>query len=120
MSKSHRLGNQGEAMARSFLEMCGYTCLDQQYRKQTGEIDLIVRRGDTIVFVEVKTRGPRALAPPEDWVDAKKQSRMVATSRHWMYDNDLKGVCEFRFDVVGIEFFGLDQGMKINHLAGII
>lgn len=120
MSESHKLGRRGEAMACSFLEMCGYTCLAKQYRKQGGEIDLIVRRGDEVVFVEVKTRGPGSLAPPEFWVDDKKISRLRKTAQHWIFETPLNGTCDFRFDVVGIQFFGNNQGMNIHHLAGIL
>lgn len=119
MSKGHKLGRWGEDMARHFLEMCGYLCLQQQYRKPGGEIDLIVRRGYVLVFVEVKTRGAKSLAPPESWVDGRKIARLKQTARHWLLENPMKGIHEYRFDVVAVEFHGDDRGMKIRHLAGI-
>ena len=120
MAQSHKLGNWGEEMARSFLEMCGYVCLEQQYRKQSGELDLVVRRADEVVFVEVKTRGPNSLGPPEAWVDAKKISHLKQTARHWISENPQERPCNFRFDVVAVKFLGHDRGMNIRHLAGAI
>ena len=119
MPKSHQLGSWGEDMARHFLEMCGYYCLHQQYRKPGGEIDLIVRRGQVLVFVEVKTRGLNSLASPESWVDGRKIARMKKTARHWLSENPKQGIVEYRFDVVAVEFHGDDRGMAIRHLAGI-
>ncbi len=119
MGQSHQLGRWGEDMARHFLEMCGYVCLQQQYRKPGGEIDLIVHRGHKLVFVEVKTRGPNSLASPESWVDGRKISRMKQMARHWLADNRVQGIREYRFDVVAVEFHGDDRGMTLRHLAGI-
>ncbi len=119
MPKSHQLGRWGEDMARNFLEMCGYVCLQQQYRKPGGEIDLIVRRDHVLVFVEVKTRGPKSLAPPESWVDQRKITRMKQMARHWLAENPMQGIGEYRFDVVAVQFHGDDRGMAVRHLAGI-
>ena len=120
MSKSHQLGNWGESMALKFLEMCGFHCLGQQYRKQTGEIDLIVRRGQDIVFVEVKTRGPGSLAAPEAWINDLKISRIKKTARHWILDNPLSEPVNFRFDVISVDFSGHNRGVNIRHFSGII
>ncbi len=120
MSKGHQLGVWGESQAQSFLEMCGYTCLEQRYRRQCGEIDLIVRRGNTIAFVEVKARGPRSVASPEAWVTRQKLTRMKQTARHWLADNRPSGPCNFRFDVIAIEFNGEDNGLVLRHLAGVL
>ncbi len=119
MSQSHQLGRRGEDIARIFLEMCGYNCLEQRYRKQSGEIDLIVQRDNYLIFVEVKTRGRGSLAPPESWVDGRKIGRMKQTARHWIAENPVKGPCIFRFDVVALEFDGEDRGLVLRHLAGI-
>ena len=119
MSKSHQLGNWGEEIALSFLEICGYVCLEKRYRKQTGEIDLIVRRDREIVFVEVKTRASGSMAPPEAWINGLKISRMKKTARHWIFENAPTGVCNFRFDAISVEFSGHNRGMNVRHFTGI-
>ncbi len=119
MSKSHQLGRWGESFALSFLEMCGYTSLQNNYRKQGGEIDLIVRRGNTVVFVEVKTRGCGRLARPEAWVDRRKLYRMRKTARLWLQDNPGLGTLNFRFDVVAVEFSGSGSGVEVRHLEAV-
>ncbi len=119
MYKCHQLGQWGEAVALNFLEMCGYSSLEQRYRRQCGEIDLIVQRGDTIVFVEVKARGARSLAPPEAWVDGRKLSRMRQTARRWLAENRSHGPYNYRFDVIAVEFNGENKGMVVRHLVGV-
>ncbi len=120
MSKSYQLGVWGESQALSFLEMCGYSCLAQRYRRRCGELDLIVKKNSTIVFVEVKTRGPHSLAPPEAWVSAQKLSRMKQTARHWLADNGLEKGVTYRFDVIAIEFDGENDGLVLRHLTEVI
>jgi putative endonuclease len=120
LSKSHQLGCWGEKIALGFLEMCGYTLLQQRYRRQSGEIDLILRREDILVFVEVKTRGRKSPAPPEAWVDGRKIARMKRTALHWLTENPLDGPCHYRFDVVAVEFGGEDRGVVLRHLSGIV
>lgn len=120
MSQSYQLGLWGESLALSFLEFCGYTCLHQRYRRQCGELDLIVRRENLILFVEVKTRGPRCLAPAESWVNKQKLHRMRQTARHWLADNRPTGPCDFRFDVIAIDFNGENMGAEVRHLPGVV
>ena len=120
MSRNHQLGLWGESQALSYLEFCGFTCLQQRYRRQCGELDLIVRRENLILFVEVKTRGPRSLAPAESWVTQQKLARMRQTARHWLVDNRPAGPCDFRFDVIAIEFHGENMGVELRHLPGVV
>ncbi len=106
-------------MALRFLEMCGYECLDRRFRRQCGEIDLIVRHGEMVVFVEVKTRGQNSPAPPEAWVGKQKLFRMRQTARHWLAQCSLGGACHFRFDVVAVKFSGEGRGMELKHFVGV-
>jgi putative endonuclease len=119
MARGHRLGRWGEAVARSFLEACGYRCLAQGYRRPGGELDLVVGKGDLLVFVEVKTRGPGALAAPEAWVTGRKLRLLKRMARLWLSENPQPHVREFRFDVVAITTGGRGRGAVLRHLTGI-
>lgn len=119
MAQGHHLGRWGEAVARSFLEFRGYRCLAQGYRRPGGELDLVVVRGDLLVFVEVKTRGPGAPAAPEAWVTARKLGLLRRMARLWLSENPQPQVREYRFDVVAITTGGQDRGAVLRHLTGV-
>ena len=71
------LGAAGEERAAAHLRRRGYRIVARNVRAGGVEIDVIARRGGTIVFVEVKTRRGRRLGPPEQAVDARKRARLV-------------------------------------------
>ena len=120
MSHGHVMGEWAEAIAQQFLEKCGYRCLCRRFRRPGGEIDLVMRRGDLLVFVEVKLRGRNSPAPAEFWVHQRQLQRLRRLARIWMADNGgcLAGGC--RFDLVAIDFGGEEDGMVLRHLVGIV
>ena len=120
MSASHRLGDLGEELAARFLESCGYRLLDRRYRRPGGEIDLVLRRGDVIVFVEVKTRGARSPAPAECWLTDRQLSRLRRLARRWLCEHKPQGWRGCRFDLVAIDHRGEENGLRLRHLAGIV
>lgn len=119
MSKSHRLGQWGENTARVFLELCGYRCVGQRYRRPGGEIDLIMREGTTLVFVEVKTRGAGSLAPADAWLSQGQLRRLRRTALQWLTEHEGQAPGDLRFDLVAIEYGGAGEGGSIHHLTGI-
>ena len=74
MSKNKSLGDQGEEIAVNELEKQGYTIVDRNFRKKYGEIDIIAKKGDTVTFVEVKTRVNTSMGLPREAVNLKKQN----------------------------------------------
>lgn len=119
MSNSARRGRWGEHAAEVFLELCGYRCLDRRYRRPGGEIDLVMRSGQTLVFVEVKTRGPDALAPAEAWLSRTQQRRLRRMAVRWLHENDPCPAAALRFDLVAVTAGDADHGAAIRHLPGI-
>lgn len=95
-------GRLGELEAAKFLERNGYRVLERNYRCKYGEIDLVARDGQTIVFVEVKTRGSGLFGGPTESVDARKQRKILLTSQFYIESNRLVDA-DLRFDVVGVE-----------------
>lgn len=95
------LGGEGERLAARYLKRKGYRFLMYNYRVRGGEIDVIVCRGDLLVFVEVKTRTSDEYAAPHQQVTAQKQHRLTRAARAYLrhYGMDQPRV---RFDVVSI------------------
>ena len=103
------MGRAGEQKATKYLKKLGYKILEKNYTTHLGEIDIIVKDGETIVFVEVKTRKDDLYGLPSQAVNYKKQEKYFAVATEYLVKNKLTdAVC--RFDVVEI------CQEKINHI----
>lgn len=91
-------GAQAEQHAAEFLQRRGLTLLHQNYRCRHGEIDLIMRDGATLVFVEVRLRSRSDYGGPAASIGATKQSRLVRTAEHYL--STLRHTPPCRFDAV--------------------
>ena len=95
------LGAAGEDAAAAFLKKSGFTILSRNYTCRRGEIDIIALDGRIVCFIEVKTRGPDPLLPPERNVTPAKKRRIRSVARHYLQSRRLlDSVC--RFDVVSV------------------
>lgn len=94
-------GRWGEDLAAAHYERNGYSVVDRNWRSPTGELDLIVRRGQLFVFSEVKTRRSDRFGPAAAAVGPDKQRRIRQLAIEWIRANDLHHV-DIRFDVVAI------------------
>jgi putative endonuclease len=109
-------GSWGEALALRYLRDNRYTPVAMGYRSRYGEIDLIVKNKQYIVFVEVKVRKNDRFAEAREFVDLKKQSRLRKTAAIWLSGNDTG--LQPRFDVIEIYAPYGTETVKptINHL----
>jgi putative endonuclease len=97
-----RLGTRGESLACRFLRRNGYKILYRNFRGRTGgEIDVVCRDRDTLVFVEVKTRTREDFGRPLDAVDRDKRKRISRGGLAWLRLLDNPDIL-FRFDVVEV------------------
>ncbi|HEX3818016.1 MAG TPA: YraN family protein [Chthoniobacterales bacterium] len=97
-----RLGTRGEKMAARFLRRAGFKVLYRNFRgSHGGEIDLVCREGETLVFVEVKTRTREDFGRPLAAVDRRKQRRISLGAFAWLRLLGNPDV-SFRFDVVEV------------------
>ena len=98
-----RIGRFGEVVAGRWLRLeAGCRILRRNYRaRDGGELDLVVRDGDTLAFVEVKTRTSLAYGRPALAVDAEKQALIIRGARGWLSLLGWPELC-FRFDVVEV------------------
>ncbi len=95
------LGRQGEELAASHLKQLGMTILDRNYRQKIGEIDIIARDGECLVFVEVKTRKSTRFGAPAEAVTLKKQQQISRTAMVYLSRKQLPD-CPIRFDVAAV------------------
>jgi putative endonuclease len=112
-------GVWGEQLAEAVLLACGYTCEDRRFRTGGGEIDLVVRRGPVLAFVEVKTRRADGVAPPESFIDAGKRRRVRRAAVAWLAAHPGQGAPQVRFDVVAVVHHGVGAGVDIRHLTDV-
>lgn len=94
-------GKEGEKIAAAYLKKKGYSIIEQNYRCPIGEIDIIARDKNELVFVEVKTRKSCALGYPEQAVGIKKQKKMSRLALWYLQEKKMNGSCA-RFDIVAI------------------
>jgi putative endonuclease len=94
------LGDKGEGFAAGFLRKKGYKILEQNYKTRIGEIDIIAMDGETLVFVEVKTRESLNYGRPFESVTVYKRKKISNVAM--LYLKRLKSVPPCRFDVVSI------------------
>ncbi|WP_166825213.1 YraN family protein [Thalassoroseus pseudoceratinae] len=99
---SRWLGDRGERRAARFLRKQGLKIVARQYRNRFGEIDIIARDADRLVFVEVKTWRAAEGGSPSDAVDLDKQRRLSRSAAAYLKRRGLYGRQPVRFDVVGI------------------
>ncbi len=95
------LGAHGEAQAAEWYEAHGYEVIERNWRCREGELDLIVRRGRSLVFVEVKTRTTDRFGTPAEAVTWAKQRRLRTLAMRYLEATGTRSG-SLRFDVVAI------------------
>ena len=95
------LGKEGEEIAIRFLKKNGYKIIERNYVCKMGEMDIIAREKDTLVFVEVKTRTSTAFGPPQLAVNSAKQRQLSKVALYFLKEKQLEDM-KARFDVVAI------------------
>jgi len=113
---SRKRGEWGEHIALDYLQKRGYDLLESGFRCRFGEIDLILKDKNFLIFAEVKTRKNADFAHAREFVSRSKQKKIIATANYWL----LKRPTELqpRFDV--IEVYAPDgvltKSPEINHI----
>jgi putative endonuclease len=118
------LGKQGEDAGVAYLERRGYTILARNWRTRSGELDIVARDGEWLVFVEVRTRrvgrgaaGP-ALGSPEESVTPRKQLKLIAMAEAYLFE--LPWIGPWRIDVIALELRTDDTIARLNHLRDAV
>ena len=109
------IGSYGEDLALDYLNKINYKFLTRNFRNKNGEIDLIVKDSDIIVFVEVKSRYSYHFGLPCESVTYFKQKQILNISKYFLFKNKLlKYNC--RYDVIEIYFNKNDNTYFIEHI----
>ena len=96
-----RRGERGEQAAANYLAAHGYEILARNFRTRTGELDIVAKDGETVVFVEVKTRQNKVFGTAAQAVDYRKQQKIIHTAQKFLLKHRLFGT-SCRFDVIEI------------------
>ena len=96
------IGTEYETMACEYLIQQGYQILQRNFRCRQGEIDVIAKENEYLVFVEVKYRRSGQDGDPAEAVDARKQARILHTARYYMAFHHMPENTPCRFDVVAV------------------
>lgn len=105
-------GDIGENIAKNYLIKKGANILESKYKIKTGEIDIIARLDNELVFIEVKSRSNLKFGYPSEAVNNRKIKKIVDTSKYYILRNNLYNT-PIRFDVIEIY---LNEN-KINHIV---
>jgi putative endonuclease len=114
MSRSQKLGRSGEDASLEFLRKKNYEILHRGFRFHRAEIDIIARDGETLVFIEVKTRRRWEHGLPEESVTPAKQRQIRRVAEAYLALNSLPDV-PCRFDILSL-YFRETRGYEVHHI----
>ena len=111
------MGGYGEACAARRLVEQGMVVLDRNWRCELGEVDLVLRDGEVLVFCEVKTRASAAYGAPVEAVTPAKVQRLRRLAARWMAERGVR-VREVRIDLVGVRLDRTGED-RVEHVRGV-
>lgn len=111
------VGAYGERVAVAHLVAAGMVILERNWRCPAGELDIVARDGDTVVFCEVKTRTGTGYGSPLEAVTARKAARLRRLAAAWLHERDLR-VPDIRIDLVGV-LRPRRGAAQVEHVRGV-
>lgn len=111
------VGQYGEQVAARWLVERGLVLLDRNWRCRQGEIDLVLRDGNVLVFCEVKTRSSTRFGHPLESVRPDKGARLRRLAATWLHEHDVHAP-EVRIDLVGV-LLGDRGAAEVAHVRGV-
>lgn len=111
-------GNYGEDLACNYLKKQGYKILERNFRIRGGEIDIVAKDGDTLVFVEVKTRFSHEFGEPADAMTYWKINALLKTAQFYILKSRW-GDKEYRLDFISVDFSYDPQNPQIELIRNI-
>ena len=115
-----RTGARGEGIAREYLKSKGYDFVASNFRCPLGEIDIIAREGERLVFVEVRTRrSPGWYGSPEESISKRKRDKLVATAETYIQSYDTPPE-DWRIDLISVRVDSRGAIMLVEHMENAI
>lgn len=114
--KTQSFGKSGEEEAEKFLKRLGYKVLAKNFHSRFGEIDIIAKDEDTIVFVEVKSRTSTLFGSPSEAIGKKKLQGIIKTAEYYLLLHN-HGNADIRYDA--IEVMVENGEVRFNHIKNI-
>ena len=116
MKHNQKIGKWGEEAVAAYLSERGYQIIARNARTPYGEIDIVAKQADITIFVEVKTRTSNKMGLPEESVNLRKQTHMLACAEHYAAEN---AIDHWQIDVIAVEGkVGVEP--KITHFENAI
>lgn len=120
ITQKRKLGDLGEEVAEKYLKRFGYKILGRNYNRKWGELDIVARLKNAIVFVEVKSKKKGAGFMPAQNVTFHKQQRLIRAAHSWLVENKIPPDVAWQIDVLVVEL-DEDNGLhKIEHLKNTV
>ena len=122
VSKKRQFGDIGEGLARDYLTTKGYKVIESNYWKPWGEIDLVTRKGDRIVFFEVKTRDARNISAfsPEQSVNHSKRMKLQRTCETYLAERNCPQDQEWQIDVLALSIVRESEMFHVEHFENVV
>ncbi len=110
MAEKHDIGKRGEKIASGHLTSLGYEILETNWQSNHQEVDIIAKKDDILVIVEVKARSTKFFGEPEAFVTKPKQRMLIKAANHYITQNKLD--LEVRFDIISVLFKNDKHSLK--------
>ena len=122
-TEKRKFGDVGEKVDCYFLKNKGYSILETNYQKRTGEIDIIAKLNDILHFVEVKTRTDFSndkFGAPQESVNYHKQKRLIKTALFYLLEKEHPDDTDWQIDIIAITIDKNKKTAKINHIKNAV
>ncbi|MFQ5997666.1 MAG: YraN family protein [Dehalococcoidales bacterium] len=117
--KRRDVGILGEQLAKDFLKKRGYRLLESNYRCPEGEIDIIAKHKDCLVFIEVRTKRSLEFGSPEESITPTKMGKLRAVAAHYQQTHS-NLPASWRIDVVAVELGKKDGPLRIELIENAV
>ena len=117
--KRQETGNLGEKLAAGFLKKQGYHILQANYRCPEGEVDIVARRKDCLVFIEVRTKRSQEFGSPEESITLAKMAKLRRVAEHYRQTHD-DTPASWRIDVVAVELDQRNRPRRIEQIENAV
>lgn len=120
MPSTRAVGSHGEDLARAYLEARGYVCVARNWRCRSGELDLVMRDGDELVFVEVKSRSGEGAGRAGEALSRAQSRRMLNAGEWYVQTHDDVADLFWRCDLVAITYRHGDEPDIAHFINAIV